>query len=72
MGVSVSWPLSVLYVCVSVCECVISNQSTGKKQETIVSDLSKLDTWLHKTHSKVLLALKYQGSTCVDPYHSVK
>ena len=47
MGVSVYWPLSVLYM------CVISNQSTSKKPHH-VSDLSKLDTLLHKTRFKVL------------------
>ena len=31
-----------------------------------MSDLSKADALLHKTHSKVLLVLRYQGSTCVD------
>ena len=51
--------------CVSFRVCVISNQSTSKK--TYVSDLSKLDTLLHKTHRKVLLVLRYQGLTCVDP-----
>ena len=57
-GVSVYWPLSVL--CVFV--CVISNQSTNRKTHH-VSDLSKLDTLLHKTHMKVFLAPRYQGST---------
>ena len=32
-----------------------------------VSDLSKLETLLYKTHNKVLLVLWHQGSTCVDP-----
>ena len=27
--------------------------------------LSKLDTLLHKTHIKVLLVLRYKGSTCM-------
>ena len=49
MGVSVYWPLSVL--CVFVCVCVISNQSTSKKPH--LSGLSKLDALLHKTHIKV-------------------
>ena len=68
MGVSVYWTLSVL--CVFVCVCVreISNQSTSKKPH-YVSDLSKLDALLHKTQIKVLLVLRYQGSTCVDPYY---
>ena len=47
MGVSVDWPLSMLCVCACVCVCVISNHSTSKKQN-YVSDLSKLDTLLHK------------------------
>ena len=50
-------------VCLSV--CVISNQSTRKASH--LSDLSKLDTLLHKTHIKALLVLRYQGVTCVDP-----
>ena len=45
MGVSVYWPKSVLYVFVclyvSVCVCVRSNKSSGKKPH-YVSDLSKL------------------------------
>ena len=70
-GVSVYWPLSVLCVCVCVCVCmcvcVISNQGTSKK--SYVSDLSKRDAFLHKTHIKDLQVLRYQGSTCVDPYY---
>ena len=31
-----------------------------------MSELSKLDTLLHKTPIKVLIVLRYQGSTCVD------
>ena len=54
MGVPVYWPLRVL--CVYM--CVMSNQSTSKKPH--VSGLSKLDALLHKTHSKVLLVLRYQ------------
>ena len=38
--------------CVCVCLRVISNQSTSKKSH--VSDLSKIDTLLRKTHIKVL------------------
>ena len=55
MGVSVYWLLIVLFV------CVISNQNTSKKPH-YVSDLSKLDTLLHKTNMKVL-----KGLICVDP-----
>ena len=36
-------------VCVCVYVCVISNQSTSRKPH-YVSDLSKLDVLLHKTH----------------------
>ena len=32
-----------------------------------MSGISKLDVLLHKTHMKVLLVLRNQGSTCVDP-----
>ena len=56
--------------CLCVCQCVISNQSTSKKSY-YVSGLSKLDTLLHKTHIKVLLALRYQCSTCVHPLLSL-
>ena len=49
---SVYWLLSVLCVFV-VCLCMISNHSTSKKRH-YVSQLSKLDTLLHKTHIKVL------------------
>ena len=56
-----------------MCVCDIkSNESTSKKPH-YVSDLSKLDALLHKTHSKVNLVIWYQGSTCADPlYHSVE
>ena len=67
MGVSVYWPPECavfLCVCVCVCVCVcmclcvyvIPNQNTSKKPH-YASDLSKLDTLLHKIHSKVLLVL---------------
>ena len=45
----------MLYLC--VCVCVISNQSTSKKPHYL-SDLSKPDSLLHKTHIKVLLILR--------------
>ena len=52
--------------------CVILNQSTRKESDD-VSDVSKSHTLLHKTHIKVLLVLRHQGLTCVDPYYqSVK
>ena len=75
MGMSVSWPLCMfcVFVCLSVCGCeeawMISNQisiSTMKKSHYVL-DLSKVDTLLDKTHSKVLQILRYQGWTCVDP-----
>ena len=59
-------------VCICVFVCVISNQSTSKNPH-YVSDLSKRDAVLHKTHIRVLLVLRYQGSTCADSYyHEVK
>ena len=78
MGVPVYWPLSVLcvcvcvcmYVCVYVCVCVCVCDSEIKsehQQKTHVSGLSKLDALWHKTHTKVLLTLRYQALTCVDP-----
>ena len=56
---------SCVHVC--ACVCVISNQSTSKKPH--VWDLSKLDALMHKAHIKVLLVVRYQGWTCVDPYY---
>ena len=58
MGVSVYCPECT----VCLCFCVISNQSTSTKPH-YVPDLSKLDNLLHKTHTKVLLVLRYPGST---------
>ena len=55
---------------VCVCLCVISNQSTSKKPN-YVSGLCKLDTLWHKTKIKVLLVLRYQGLTCLDPLSSL-
>ena len=43
---------------------VISNQSTSEKPHVL--DLSELEALLHKIHSKVLLLLRYQGSTRAD------
>ena len=67
--VSAYWPLSVLSVflfcvcvpacicvCVCVCVCVWYQVRVAAKK---TSDLSKLDTVLHKTHSKGLLVLRY-------------
>ena len=36
-----------------------------------MSDFSKLDALLHKTHIKVLLLLRHQGSKCVDPLSKI-
>ena len=66
MCVSVYCPLECA-VCLSVCLCVMSSQSTSKKPQYVPS-LSKLDAFLHKTHFKVLLVLRYQGSACVVPF----
>ena len=41
-------------VCVCACVCMISNRSRIKKPH-YVSDLSKLDALLHKTHKTILL-----------------
>ena len=60
MGVSVYWSLCVL--CVFACICVISNQNTSKKPQVL--DPSELDAFSHKTHSNVLVELRYQGLTC--------
>ena len=59
MDVSVYWPECTSCHC--LCVRVISNQSTSRKPRH-VSALSKLDTLLYKTHSKVLLALRYHVS----------
>ena len=53
-----------VYVCVYV--CIISNQSTSKKP-CYVSDLNKFNALLYKTHSKLVLVLRYQGSIFIDP-----
>ena len=49
-------------LCVCVCVCVISHQSTSNK----ISYLNKLDALYHKTRSKVVMVLRYQGLTCID------
>ena len=72
MGVSVYWPECAvcLRVCVYVCVCscekdILNQQSTSNKPH--VSDLSKLDALLQKTHSKVVLVLQYKVLRYVDP-----
>ena len=64
MGVSVYWPLSVLCVCVSLCVCACARVCVWYQirvpVKNHVSDLSKLDALLHKTHIKVLLVLRYK------------
>ena len=62
MGVSIYLSLCVLCLCLSLPVCVILDQNTSKKIH-YVSDPSKLDTLLHKTHNKVLLVLRHQGFT---------
>ena len=66
--ISLVAPESVVCLCMCVCVfvCMVSNQNTSKKP-LYVSDLSKHDTLMHKTHIKVLLVRRYQGSTGVDP-----
>ena len=49
----------VVRLCVYVrCVFVISNKSTSKTPH--VSGLSKVDTLLHKTHSNVVMILKFK------------
>ena len=62
--VSLLAPESVMCLC--VCLRVRSNQNAIKKPHC-VSDLSKLDALLHKTHIKVILVLRYQILSCRDP-----
>ena len=48
--------------CVFVCVC--DNSSEGyQKPCHLCQTYSKLDAMLHKIHSKMLLVLRYQGST---------
>ena len=65
------YTISISTLCVSledfcliacVCVCVISHQSTSNK----ISYLNKLDALYHKTRSKVVMVLRYQGLTCID------
>ena len=53
--------VSVLALKCAVCQCVcvstLSNQGTSKKSN--VSDLSKLEALLHKTHIKILLVPRF-------------
>ena len=53
MGVSVYWLLSVLCVFLCVFVCVLYQIRVPAKKTHYVSDLSKFDTLLHKTHIKV-------------------
>ena len=52
MGVSVFWPLSVqcVFVCVCVCVCVSVCVGYQIREPYYVTDLSKRDTLVHKTH----------------------
>ena len=51
--------------CVFVCVCY--QIRAPPKKPHYVSELSKLDALLPKIHIKILLVLKFQGWTCVDP-----
>ena len=64
MGVSVYWSECAVYLCMYV--CLTLNQTTIKKLH-YVSDLSKLDALLYRTYIKVVLVLRYQGLTFLDP-----
>ena len=59
MGVPIYWSLREICVFIGLCHI----KSSKKLQ--YMSDLSKLDTLLHNTHSKVLLVLKKQDLRCV-------
>ena len=59
-----------LYLCLMVLVCpvciflgVISNQSTSKKPCHLCQTFNTFEALLHKTYSKALLILRYQGST---------
>ena len=53
-----------VFLCVFLCVCDIMPEY---QQNPHVSDSSKLDALLHKTHSKILLVLRFNGVTCVGP-----
>ena len=58
--------------CVYLFVCMISNQCWQKLCH-LSQTCSKLDTLLCKTHSKVLLVLRYQALTSVSlSYHQLK
>ena len=61
----VSQSLGPCVCCMSFLVYMISNENTSKKAH-YVSDLNKFDALLYKIHNKVLLVLRYQGSTNVD------
>lgn len=61
VGVFVNWPLCCVFFV-----CMVLNQITCKKLCHVL-ELSTIDALLHKIHNKVLLVLKLQGFTCVDP-----
>ena len=60
--------LSVWCVYVSILFTYTSITYISKKPH-YVSNLSKHDALSHRIYIKVLLVLRHQGSTCVDPYH---
>ena len=72
MDVSIYWPMCVLCVFVRICTfcvCLWYQIGVSAKNHT-VSDLSKHDASLYEIHTKVLLVLRFQGLTCIDPsYH---
>ena len=51
---------------VSVCACDIKSEYK-QKQCQLRQTFSKFDSLLYKTHSKVLMVLRYQGSTSLGP-----
>ena len=61
MSVSAYWPLYMMCIFVFMCVCDIR---VAVKKVYYVLEQSKFNTLLDKTHNKVLLVLRYQGSTC--------
>ena len=54
----------VYCVCVSLLVCMIKVKMLAKPI-SLCQTYNKFDAFLHKTHSKVYLVLRYQGSTNV-------
>ena len=59
--------IRLLVTVCAVCLCMCVRYQIRVLVKNHVSDLSKHDALLHKTQSKVLQGLWYQGLTCVDP-----